>query len=558
MSGSNRKKERKELNNEVFGERNRKAAAAAQKQQQMATIYKVVAVVVVVLVAALLLWSNNPFEKQPVAITVNGQDYTLPEVAYFYNNARQYEAMYAQYGMSSYSASLPDSAQIRTAAQDAHVDDDGNQVEAAEAETYAQYFTAEAIRNLEATMIWHEAAVAAGAGAVTADMKATIDADLRQVDVVCRQNGITMASYFRQVFGEGMDKKLYVSLLEKISVAEAYSVAFTESHEISDAEITDYYNENKNTYDLTTYNLFFVNGLPEEKLDNDGNTIDPTEEDMLLAITEAGRIAGEVVADVKDGTDFYEAAIVHDWQSDAVFDTSYYFKANQSMSETNSNISGWVYDSSRKLGDVTAIEAGNGYYVVQFIGRLRDDAATANIRHILSYAEPTEYVVAEDGTETVFDPESLAEDEEKPATISKPSEEQWAASLAEVERIQQEWLDAGGSEETFAEFANKYSDDGGSNTRGGLYENNTSGYFVPNFDAWVFDESRVAGDYGIVQNDGGYFGSHLIYYVSQGQPQWMIAIRGTLKQEASLTWYDGQYAQAAIVSYPDVLEKLGA
>jgi PPIC-type PPIASE domain. len=562
MSGSNRKKERKEQINEVFGERMRKETAEAQKEKQLATIYKAVAVVVVVLVAALLLWSNNPFQKQPAALTINGTDYTLPEVAYFYNNARQYEAMYASWGMSSYSPSLPDNVQVRTAAQDAHVDESGNQIEAVEAQSYAQYFREAAIQNMESTAIWYSAAVAAGADTVSAEGRVQIDADLRQIDVVCRQNNISLKSYFRQVFGEGMDKKLYVSMMERTLIAEAYSVVFTESHEISDADITNYYNENKNTYDLTTYNVFFVSGTPEEKLDNDGNKVDPTEEEKLLALTESGVVAAEVVSAVKDGTSFYDAAIVHDMGSEAIFDQSYYFKPNQAMSETNTNISAWLYDADRKLGDVTAIEATNGYYVVEFLARLRDDNATASIRHILINAETTDFVVNEDGTETVYDPASLAEGEEEPVIITKPSEEQWAAAQAEIERIQAEWLTAstgnGSLEDKFAELANQYSDDGGSNTTGGLYSEKAQDYFVPNFSAWVFETDRAAGDYGIVQNDGQYVGYHLIYYVGDAQPQWMIAIRGTLKQEASLAWYDAEYGQATITSYPEQLEKLGA
>jgi PPIC-type PPIASE domain. len=170
--------------------------------------------------------------------------------------------------------------------------------------------------------------------------------------------------------------------------------------------------------------------------------------------------------------------------------------------------------------------------------------------------------VNEDGTETVYDPTILAEGEEEPVIVAKPSEEQWAAAQAEIERIQAEWLTAstgnGSLEDKFAELANQYSDDGGSNTTGGLYVDRAPGGFVPNFEDWVFDPSRAAGDYGIVQNDGQYVGYHLIYYVGDGQPQWMIAIRGTLKQEASLAWYDAEYEQAAITSYPEQLEKLGA
>ena len=564
MSGSNRKKERREFNNEVLGERKRQEAANAQKEQQMAGIYKVVAIVVAVAVVALLLWNNNPFQKQPVAATINGQDYTLPELAYYYNSARQYEAMMASYFGGNYSPSLPDSTQIRVAAVEAGVDENGNQVEAAPAQTYAEYFRESAVSSLESTSIWYQAAVDAGQATVTADMKAKIDDNLRQISITCSQYSISQKSYFQQVYGAGMTQKLFVSLLEKGYVAEAYATAFQAAQEISDDEITSYYNENKNTYDLTTYNIFYVDGAPEEKLDSDGNKIDPTEAEISAALRSAKTTADEITAAVKDGTGFHAATVNHDENLEALLDESYYFKPNMTYSGTNASVAEWIYDASRKLGDVATIASVNstgdtiGYYVVEFLARMRDDELTASIRHILIHAETTEYVVAEDGTETVFDPASVAEGEEKPATVTKPSEEQWAAAQAEIDRIQQEWLDADGSEETFAELANKYSTDTGSNTIGGLYEGNKPGGFVPNFDAWVFDPARAPGDHGTVQNDGSYVGCHLIYYVSQGQPQWMNSIRDTLKADASQAWYEAQHEQISSVSYPDVLAALGA
>jgi len=558
MSGSNRKKERKEQSNEVLGERKRQETAKAQKEQQLTTVYKAAAVVVVILVAALLLWSNNPFKKQPVAMTVNGQDFTLPEVAFYYNNMRQYESMMANWGASSFSPYLPDNAQLRIAAQEAGVDDNGNQIEAVEAQTFEQYFSEAAIMELESTTIWYNAAVAAGASTLSAEAKAEIDASMRQIDVVCRQNSISMATYFRQVFGEGMNKSLYISMMEKGYIADAYNKAFTSSHEVSDDEIMGYYNENKNTYDLVSYNVFFVDGTPEEKLDNEDNVIDSTDAEITAAMRVAKATGDEVVAAVESGTSFYDAALIHDLGSDAILNESYYLKSKQTMSVINGSIAEWLYAANRNSDDVTCIESTSGYYVVQFLDRLRDDVTTASIRHILIYAESTEYAVDENGVETAFDSESLAEGEEKPATILKPSEEQWAAARAEIDRIEQEWLDAGGSEETFAELANKYSDDGGSNTLGGLYEGGKPGSFVPNFDDWVFAAGRVTGDYGIVQNDGDYFGCHLIYYVGDGQPEWMIAIGNTLKANASQAWYDAQYEQISSTIYPDELAKLGA
>ena len=53
-------------------------------------------------------------------------------------------------------------------------------------------------------------------------------------------------------------------------------------------------------------------------------------------------------------------------------------------------------------------------------------------------------------------------------------------------------------------------------TGGGLYENVAKGQMVEPFEDWCFDETRAAGDYGLVKTKYGY---HIMYYVSS-TPIW--------------------------------------
>lgn len=99
---------------------------------------------------------------------------------------------------------------------------------------------------------------------------------------------------------------------------------------------------------------------------------------------------------------------------------------------------------------------------------------------------------------------------------------QWQAALEEAEKLLDEWKKGAATEESFAELANTYSEDPGSNTTGGLYEGITpSSSYVESFLNWSVDASRQVGDTGIVQTDYGY---HIMYYVS-GEPMWMTAAR---------------------------------
>ena len=66
-------------------------------------------------------------------------------------------------------------------------------------------------------------------------------------------------------------------------------------------------------------------------------------------------------------------------------------------------------------------------------------------------------------------------------------------------------------------MANLYSEDSGSNTNGGLYENVPKGQMVEEFDAFCFGGHKP-GDTGIVYGESSnYAGYHVMYYVGEGE-----------------------------------------
>lgn len=121
------------------------------------------------------------------------------------------------------------------------------------------------------------------------------------------------------------------------------------------------------------------------------------------------------------------------------------------------------------------------------------------------------------------------------------SDAEWAACLKEAEKILKEWKDGEATEASFGELANKYTEDTGSSTTGGLYEEIAPGdSYVENFLNWTIDMNRQKGDTGIVQTEYGY---HIMYYV-EGRPYWkdvagtqMISDKITEKtEEAEKKW----------------------
>lgn len=96
------------------------------------------------------------------------------------------------------------------------------------------------------------------------------------------------------------------------------------------------------------------------------------------------------------------------------------------------------------------------------------------------------------------------------------SDEEWENCRVKAQQVLDAWLAGEKTEESFAALANEKSQDPGSNTNGGLYENVYVGQMVEPFETWCFDESRKTGDSGLVKTSYGY---HVMYYVTS-RPMW--------------------------------------
>lgn len=140
-------------------------------------------------------------------------------------------------------------------------------------------------------------------------------------------------------------------------------------------------------------------------------------------------------------------------------------------------------------------------------GITKDSGLVSDVRHIL--------VLFEGGTT----------DEEGNTTYS---EDEKAVAYAEAERILNEWKAGEATEASFGELANKYTDDPGSQTTGGLYQGIAPGSnYYENFLAWSIDMSRQPGDTDIVETHAGY---HIMYFVS-GEDYWITTCRTALATE---------------------------
>ena len=130
------------------------------------------------------------------------------------------------------------------------------------------------------------------------------------------------------------------------------------------------------------------------------------------------------------------------------------------------------------------------------------------------------------------------------------SEEEWANAEAEAQAILDSWLSGDKTEDSFAALANEKSEDAGSNTNGGLYQQVYEGQMVQAFNDWCFDDARAYGDYGIVKTEYGY---HIMFFV-ESKPMWSYYAESDWKTEQTNRFIEELTGNYPIkVSYKDIV-----
>ena len=163
--------------------------------------------------------------------------------------------------------------------------------------------------------------------------------------------------------------------------------------------------------------------------------------------------------------------------------------------------------------EVTAYLAEHEADYAGITGKLVD------VRHILLIPEGA--VVAADGTVTC-------------------SEEAWNACLKDARGLLNEYHTTW-KEATFANIANKNSQDPGSRLNGGLYSGIRQGQLEESLDAWCFDEARQRGDTEIIRSS---LGVHVLYFSGSREAKYAQA------EEAAITEMAGELVTTAKEKYP--------
>ncbi len=540
MSGAKKKLAQKEAMAQLgLTEKEKRALKEAAAKKRNTILGAILGVVVVVLVAALLVWNSGLIPRHTTALEVNGHKYSVADMDFFYrqyvNSAYQQEQSMIDFYQQQLGQEMSHSFDPTQDLTTQYVDEEKTQ-------SYHEFFLEQTKDQVVQITALVDAAKAEG---FTPDEETqeTMDHLLSELDEDLRENNFSgRDAYFRVYFGRSVNSKVYEKNMKLSILANSYDAATRASlTEYTDDDLKAYYNENSALYNSYDYDYAYFDGQPVKETDDDGNTIEPTDEQKTEAMAAAKEKAEGLINAMKATPAEGENAPVFS-NAAAVYGLSDTSRPRVLGTTVQNTVYGeWLMDSARKDGDIELFESeGNGYYVIQFHDAYFYDEPTVDVRHILAKAEMDE------GAE-------------------EPTQAQMDAAHDEAEELMKQFNAMAPDEKTaeaFGELAEEHSDDGRNDdgtlyTKGGLYENIHKGDMVENFNNWIFDASRKEGDVGLVENAGpGYFGWHVIYFQATREPEWLTKVR-TDKSNTDLPAWSESVVEGYEAVTTDAFNKVG-
>ena len=440
----------------------------------------VIAIVCTVLVVALLgslvayssLVTSGYFLRNTVVATTENYEVDNAVFSYFFHK-------YYQEFNNTYGYYFPIDTSVSLKGQDCTLYSDGS--------TWFDFFAANAKSTLSNTLAFCEEANARGITLTEEDYK-DIDEAIASIKVAAKQAGVTTSYYTHVMFGSGVNQKDVRRALELSVLASKCNQAIVDSYNYTEADFNKYIEENPDALVYAEYAAFDMS--TSDTLADDVKTAEMLQSylDRFAQVTTKEEFEAVAFDYLRNVTYLDDEKVTDDAIREKVSALS-----TKSTYVKDDATSEWAFADDRKAGDVfTEINEDKTTYSAYMLLATPslDEYNTVNIRHILL------------------------------SSATYGSDE---AAKAKAEELLAGFT---GGADAFAALANEYSEDTGSNTNGGLYENVGKGEMVAEFDAWIYADGRKAGDTGIVKSDYGY---HVMFFDGEGDIAWHVQADNALK-----------------------------
>ncbi len=565
--------------------KNAKKSISSQAGKTAGRVVSVILVLAIIIgIGAVVFNQAGVIEKTRTAFTIGDEKISQAEYGYYYmgiyNNAYSYAQQYAQYGMDIGLDTTKSPLEQEYTGYLGEIEDFPED----ETPMWTDYFKYASTENIKYVKGACKEAEKLGIELTDAD-KAEVESTMQQYRDYANSAGgenstYSLSAWLKQNFGNGMTEKLFEKILLEQQLASALKTAKTDEYKAgySKKQVNKEYNENTTDYGVITYRNYTVEAETVTTKDEEGNeSSEVTEKTMKAAKTAADKIADAATEDdfkalaseaaKAAGEEDYKT-ILSDDSATLSKDASY---ETVSQSVTDEDFLEWAFDKDTAIGATYVVENENsGYSVYMMVNPLHkaDAYKTYDSRHILINFKEDEEAADTQEEETTANENAEETAEETTAaetTTAKAKEEvkvetldvskysdvrvdlsvnaetaKDKAAYKEAQDILKKYLDGEHTAAAFAELANEYSADTGSNTNGGLYENTEIGSFVPPYEEWCLADGRKEGDVGIVEYEGSnYSGYHILYFVGTNTVTWDDAVRTALAQEDLNEYIEG-------------------
>ena len=509
-----------------MAERQRQEAQEAKKLKVYTTTFWIVMALCLCIVVTTVLSNpvKNVLYKNNVAVTVGDHEVSSVELNYFFiDTVNDYINQFGEYASYLLDTTTPLNKQV---------------IDKESGETLADSLLKAAESTLKRTYALYDLAMEKGFKLDEEDEKA-IDTLVTNMEFYAMYYGYgDVKSYLQGIYGNGSEVESYREYQRINLIADRYYAEYAETLDYNDEQIREYEagkdGEGENAKDRfhnfssVTYSYYYVacNKWAPEK-DDKGNKIEYTA-DQLKEAREKAKAAAEALAAGKfEDLAAFDKAIgeMEINKDEKTKPTASRFEDQLVPQVSHNDVREWLISKDLKEGDLTVIENSTGegdkkevkgYYVVRFGSLDENRFNLKDVRHILIKFEGGKYN-STTGQTTFTDAEKKA-------------------ALEKAEKIYNEWVKSGASEEDFKDLVEEHSGDTASVEDGGLYENVFPGQMVEKFEDFCYDENRKAGDHGIVESTYGY---HIMFFVGDSDVTYRdFMIKAELRADELEEWLD--------------------
>lgn len=316
-----------------------------------------------------------------------------------------------------------------------------------------------------------------------------------------KQEGVTAKVYIQGSYGPYATESRVKPFVEEMMYANAYYESVVKAMDISQDEIQQYYDENKNNYDLIDFRLASVSAeLPKEPTE----LADPVESAAPADGTGTEGSQGEYEPSEAEIAAAMEKAKAEADSMEKTIKTEGEQTVGAFYSDVTYLLRDWLFSEDRKPGDTTVIEdsTAHRYYVLGFEKRYRNESLSADARVIMTNG-------------------------------------------GNGQEILDEWKSGEATEASFAELSDKYNDPAITSVEGGLYEGMLVSSLIDELKAWFSDSSRAKGDTAVISPEGDSY-SYVVYYVAPNREEWILSIENTLRSSRATEYIDGLVDSVAV------------